>query len=286
MAIYGVDAVCIVGNNVACDSIAVYSRVSDVGNENSWRYDDAWRQTFYLSSKFFFPRVFFDVFPKMMFHVKLFVNEMKNTRHNLYINNFRVTIPIWEESARKKKHGFFFFFVSVLFWASWLRNFSSCFYALKIEIFSHLHFQEGETALHKACRKCHYPVVKELLHHAKLRGEQECQAFVCRTNREGECALHYCGKIKKSSLHFPKEDAMIMKLLMEHGSDVMAQTKEVRNKLKHTGTKTNFLSRNYPQFDVWEMLILWKMRLWKMWILWKVRFWNCELKRIENVNQV
>ena len=41
MAIYGVDAVCIVGNNVACDSIAVYSRVSDVGNENSWRYDDA-----------------------------------------------------------------------------------------------------------------------------------------------------------------------------------------------------------------------------------------------------
>ena len=93
--------------------------------------------------------------------------------------------------------------------------------------FFHLHFQEGETALHKACRKCHYPVVKELLHHAKLRGEQECQAFVCRTNREGECALHYCGKIKKSSLHFPKEDAMIMKLLMEHGSDVMAQTKEV-----------------------------------------------------------
>ena len=35
------------------------------------------------------------------------------------------------------------------------------------------------------------------------------------------------GRIKKNVLHFPKEDAMIVKLLMEHGSDVMAQTKEV-----------------------------------------------------------
>ena len=51
--------------------------------------------------------------------------------------------------------------------------------------------------------------------------------FVRRTNSEGECALHYGGRIKKSALHFPKEDAMIMKLLMEHGSDVMAQTSKV-----------------------------------------------------------
>ena len=35
------------------------------------------------------------------------------------------------------------------------------------------------------------------------------------------------GNIKKTALHFPKEDAMIMKLLMEHGSDVMAQTSKV-----------------------------------------------------------
>ena len=69
------------------------------------------------------------------------------------------------------------------------------------------------------------------------------EGFVRKTNRDGECALHYCGKIKKSSLHFPKEDAMIMKLLMEHGSDVMAQTKEVRATTskkywagKHSGT--------------------------------------------------
>jgi hypothetical protein len=53
--------------------------------------------------------------------------------------------------------------------------------------------------------------------------------FVRRTNGEGECALHYAGRIKKNVLHFPKEDAMIMQLLMEHGSDVMAQTKTVSN---------------------------------------------------------
>ena len=29
--------------------------------------------------------------------------------------------------------------------------------------------------------------------------------------------------------------------------------------------KNNFLSRNYQEFNVW-----------KMWILWKMRFWNCE----------
>ena len=46
----------------------------------------------------------------------------------------------------------------------------------------------------------------------------------------------------------------------------------------HTGAKTNFLSRNYEEFDVG-----------KMWILWKMRLWNCEFFEIwdfENVNFV
>ena len=60
-----------------------------------------------------------------------------------------------------------------------------------------------------------------------MRGQQACEDFVRRTNGDGECALHYGGRIKKTALHFPKEDAMIMKLLMEHGSDVMAQTAKV-----------------------------------------------------------
>ena len=51
--------------------------------------------------------------------------------------------------------------------------------------------------------------------------------------------------------------------------------------------KTNILSRNYQEFDVWKMWMLWKMRFWKcnfflknetlkMWILWKMRLWKCE----------
>ena len=55
----------------------------------------------------------------------------------------------------------------------------------------------------------------------------------------------------------------------------------------HTGAKTKFLSRNYQEFDVWKMWILWKIRLWKcgsykneastMWILWKMNLWKCDL---------
>ena len=46
----------------------------------------------------------------------------------------------------------------------------------------------------------------------------------------------------------------------------------------HTGAKTNFLSRNYQEFDVW-----------KKWVLWKMRFWNCEIGEkwdFKNVNFV
>ena len=79
----------------------------------------------------------------------------------------------------------------------------------------------------------------------------------------------------------------------------------------HTGAKAkaNFLSRNYQEFAVWKMWILWKMRLWdcefcekwdieimnfeknetlKMWILWNTRLQKCEfcenetLKSCEN----
>jgi hypothetical protein len=48
-------------------------------------------------------------------------------------------------------------------------------------------------------------------------------------NDNGESALHYAAKIKKTDLHFPQEDSMIIKLLMEHGSDVFMQTKNVRS---------------------------------------------------------
>ena len=76
----------------------------------------------------------------------------------------------------------------------------------------------------------------------------------------------------------------------------------------HTRAKTNFLSRNYQEFDVWKMWILWKMRFWKcefcekwdfenvnfvknvllkLWILWKMWFSECEFCKnwdFQNVN--
>ena len=49
-------------------------------------------------------------------------------------------------------------------------------------------------------------------------------------------------------------------------------------KIDHTGSKTNFLARNYQEFDAW-----------KMWIVRKMRFWNCEFCEkwnFKNVNFV
>ena len=78
----------------------------------------------------------------------------------------------------------------------------------------------------------------------------------------------------------------------------------------HTGAKTNFLSRNYQEFDDWKVWILWKMWLWKcelcqkwafenvnfvnneilkMWILSNMRLWKCDfflMWGFENVNFV
>ena len=58
------------------------------------------------------------------------------------------------------------------------------------------------------------------------------------------------------------------------------------NIVVNTGAKSNFLSRNSLEFDVWKMWILWKMyfenvnfvknEFLKLWILTKMRFWNCE----------
>ena len=50
-------------------------------------------------------------------------------------------------------------------------------------------FQNGETPLHKACRKCHYPAVKELLAHAKKQNkdnESKIEAYVRHANHDGE----------------------------------------------------------------------------------------------------
>ena len=89
-------------------------------------------------------------------------------------------------------------------------------------------FKVGETALHKSCRNAHHAIVKELLGYVKKHNTNlKVDTFVRTLNDKGETALHCAARIRKSNLHFPEEDRMIIKLLMESGSDVFIQTKEV-----------------------------------------------------------
>ncbi len=87
-------------------------------------------------------------------------------------------------------------------------------------------FQGGETALHKACRRCHFSSVAELLSFVKNR-HNSAQKYVTMVNKRGESSLHYAAQIKKDNLHFPSEDQKIVQLLMQNGSDVFMQTNEV-----------------------------------------------------------
>ena len=90
-------------------------------------------------------------------------------------------------------------------------------------------FKVGETALHKSCRNAHHAIVKELLGYVKKHNTNlKVDTFVRTLNDKGETALHCAARIRKSNLHFPEEDRMIIKLLMESGSDVFIQTKEVQ----------------------------------------------------------
>jgi ankyrin repeat protein len=80
--------------------------------------------------------------------------------------------------------------------------------------------------MHKACRRCHFPVVKELLSFVK-RNNADPGEFVRNTNSIGETALHYAARVLKNQQHFPGEDAQIITLLMQNGSDVFMQTETV-----------------------------------------------------------
>ena len=55
----------------------------------------------------------------------------------------------------------------------------------------------------------------------------QLESFVRTKNEKGETALHCAAQMKKNNLHFPEEDRMIIKLLMENGSDVFIQTQDV-----------------------------------------------------------
>ena len=83
--------------------------------------------------------------------------------------------------------------------------------------------KEGETGLHKAAKNCHFTVVQELLQF--IQGFiGVCHDYVNKKNNKGETALHYAAMISKNLLHYPDEDKMILRMLMENGADVTVLT--------------------------------------------------------------
>jgi len=95
--------------------------------------------------------------------------------------------------------------------------------------------------LHKACRRCHFPAADELINFVKTR-VGDVHPFVRMVNRKGESALHYAAVIKKASQHFPGEDQRIVKLLMDNGADVFAQTSEDKDTVFHYAAREGSVS--------------------------------------------
>ena len=92
--------------------------------------------------------------------------------------------------------------------------------------------KEGETALHKACKCCHFAIVKELIQfiHGFIGNTR---LFVNKRNKKGETALHYSSLISRNALHFPDEDKMIVVLLMEQGADISLITENTLESAIH-----------------------------------------------------
>ena len=92
--------------------------------------------------------------------------------------------------------------------------------------------KEGETGLHKACKYCHFSILQELLQF--IQGFiGMCTDFVNKRNNKGETALHYAAMISKNLLHYPDEDKMIMRMLMENAADVTVLTEQNKESAFH-----------------------------------------------------
>ena len=92
--------------------------------------------------------------------------------------------------------------------------------------------KNNETGLHKATKNCHIGVCRELIQfiHGFIGSTKD---FVNKTNCKGETGLHYACLISKSQLHFPSEDRMIVKMLMENGAEVTIETETQKESAFH-----------------------------------------------------
>ena len=70
--------------------------------------------------------------------------------------------------------------------------------------------------------------MKEIINYIKNIHNGKFEDFVNIPNNLGETSLHLAARNKKTQFNFPEEDVKIIQLLMENGSDVFVQTKEVK----------------------------------------------------------
>ena len=84
----------------------------------------------------------------------------------------------------------------------------------------------------QACKSCHFGIVRELVQfiHGFIGNTRN---FINKVNKKGETALHYGALIGQSALHFPDEDKMIVKLLMEQGADIGLVTENTKESSIH-----------------------------------------------------
>ena len=70
--------------------------------------------------------------------------------------------------------------------------------------------------------------MKEIINYIKNSHNGKIGDFVNIPNTLGETSLHLAARNKKTHFDSPEEDVKIIQLLMENGSDVFVQTKEVK----------------------------------------------------------
>jgi len=96
------------------------------------------------------------------------------------------------------------------------------------------HLQNGETALHLACRGCRADVVRHLIEFVReKKGLEVVTSYVNSVTNDGASALHYAAQIEPSQVVIPGDDRAIVRVLLDNGADVSLQTKQAHESAFH-----------------------------------------------------